>query len=192
MRLRTSAILAILSLLAAWGAGCGSKGFLLPDEKKWAAQWETFDQAKAAFDQVVPQQTSRKELKALGFDPYVNPNIALLSYVGVFQRFHPTAGFSLDHHDPAIRQCFEARENCTGLEVSSRRFRDKEHGNVLLSMLTFRRQTTMTQWSFRALIILVDDQVVYKLWEGAPTVVTETDRIRPLGPLTDPSFLLGF
>ncbi len=186
MFMRMSKMLAMVMLLAASGVGCESPGFLLHDEQEWTTQWETFGQVRQAFDQVVPRQTSLQELKTLGFDPYTNPSIAVLSYMDVFKRFHPTSGFSLADHDPAIRECFEARENCRGLQLSSRRFRDKERGNVLLSMLTFQERHELTQWTFTGLIVLIDDRVVYKLWEGAPSVRTETNKVRPLGPLTNP------
>ncbi|PYJ98877.1 MAG: hypothetical protein DME23_10870, partial [Verrucomicrobia bacterium] len=51
--------------------------------------WKTFADAKAAFDQIVPGQTSTNELKALGYNPFTNSNVKILTYLDVMSRFLP-------------------------------------------------------------------------------------------------------
>ncbi len=192
MTLRTSLMLPMVVLAIVTSAGCG--GVLLPTEKKWTeSPWNDFVAAKEAFDQVTPQKTTAEELKDLGFDPYENHNVAFLNYMDVFIKFVPNASITLADQDPAIQRCFQVRNRCNGLKVVARRLRDKEHGNVLLSMLTFRRQNTVSEWKFTGWLVLIDNQVVYKLWEGDPALRNDRDKIRPLGFLQTPlDFLKGF
>ena len=56
-------------------------------------------------------------------------------------------------------------------------------GNVALDMLTFKRRTLRTGWSFYALIVINNGVVVYKVWGGEPMVSGEKIRKNPLGPL---------
>ena len=67
--------------------------------------------------------------------------------------------------------------------MSVKHLNKKRVGNFWLDSLNFRRETRSTGWTFSALIVLVDDLVVYTLTVGQPSV-TETDVVRhPLGPL---------
>lgn len=58
-------------------SGCAS---MLPVSKtNVESTWESFDQAKAAFDKIHPHQTTRADLAALSFDPFKTPNIEILT-----------------------------------------------------------------------------------------------------------------
>ena len=70
------AVRLILVLVAALAAGCAS---LLPKAKvETAAPWKTFEEGKRTFDSIEPGRTTLRELKQLGYDPFVNPNVAVL------------------------------------------------------------------------------------------------------------------
>jgi len=169
-------------------AGCS---FLLPVDKEWTdSPWDSFEETRLAFDQIVPKQTTLEDLKTLGFHPYEDHNVAVLTYMDVYKEFVPNASVSLADQDPAIQPCFQARDKCRGLKVWVSRYRDKQHGNLFLSMFIFRREHTINEWDFRGLIVLIDDRVEYKLWSGRPQAVSEKDRIWPLGPIQDPFGLL--
>jgi hypothetical protein len=56
-------------------------------------------------------------------------------------------------------------------------------GNFFLDFLNFKRHTLTTGWKFSALIVVVDDKVVYKQWTGQPKIESTELRSNPLGPL---------
>ena len=68
-------------------SGCGS---MLPSSKlTYKSPWDSFEEAKSAFDKITPYETNTKEMQALGFDPFTTPNIRILTYVDIMNRFMP-------------------------------------------------------------------------------------------------------
>src|SRR5437867_13086656 len=49
--------------------------------------WTTYQQAQSAFDKILPHQTTVTDLRKMGFDPTNSPNIKVLTYLDVIQRF---------------------------------------------------------------------------------------------------------
>lgn len=152
--------------------------------------WQNFADAKAAYDGIVPLQTTGPELKAIGFDPYSTPNIAILSYLEIMQRFMPNDEIRVDDLEPGVRACIEGQSACQGYEFSPERIHAERVGDVIADMLNFHRHTITTGWSFSALVLLKDDVVLYKIWRGSPMIEQERDRRNPLGPLQDTGDLL--
>ena len=62
---------------------------------------------------------------------------------------------------------------------------NKRYGNFFLDVLNFRRKSRESGWRFRALFIVVEDIVVYKLWGGSPVIDELSETKNPLGPLQD-------
>ncbi len=158
---------------------------MLPSGKEVVkSQWGTFDEAKAAFDQVVPNQTTRDELKALGFDPFSAPNITILNYLDIMRLFNydPAYEYSLDE---GIRICFAAKASCYGYDVNVADIDQQRIGNFWADTLNFKRKTKATGWRFRALIVLDDGHVIYKMWSGSPITSEYSEKSNPLGPLQD-------
>lgn len=184
--------IALLALLGLLTMGCRSfLPQLLPDTKERTdSSFASFAEARAAFDEIVPNATSADELRELGFHPEASPNVAILTYMDVFQRFVPNNGIHLRDQDPGVQECIRVRERCHGWQLDPLQRRDKRIGNLGLDFFSFRRQVETTGWNFSSLLIVVDDQVVYKLWDGNPDDLQHEDRIRPLGPLQDFFFVL--
>lgn len=156
----------------------------LPKAKEiTASPWDSFDQAKAAYDRIVPGETTVADLKALGYDPHTTPNIAILSYLDVIQRFMPNDSIGMDDLEPAVRACVEARSACHGYHVRPQQVRGKRVGNVFADVFNFHRHTIRTGWSFSAIVLLKDDHVLYKIWSGEPNISATEDKKNPLGPL---------
>ncbi len=63
------------------------------------------------------------------------------------------------------------------------RLRAKRVGKFWPDFLNFRRKTESTGWRFNALLVLVNDQVTYKLWSGTPRIEVYKEDRNPLGPL---------
>ncbi|MEY3219268.1 MAG: hypothetical protein RIT27_625 [Pseudomonadota bacterium] len=169
--------------------GCGSH--LLPSVKTTTdSPWENFSQAKAAFDQIEIGKTTTTELKQLGIDPFTTPNVKQITYLEVIQHFMPNNSIRVKDLDKYLQECIKVRKECYGYELSPDQREEQRHGNVVLDLLNFRRQTEISGWKFVALIILKEDKVVYKLWGGEPKILKHEDRKNPLGPLQSVGNLL--
>ncbi len=158
----------------------------LPTTKETAeSPWQSFEDAKAAYDAVAPTQTTKAELAALGYDPIETPNVRVLSYVDLIQRFLPRESIDTQALDPNLRSCIEARERCWGYEVTPSVIDRTREGNIALDMFGFKRETMTTGWRFSAVIVLMDDLVQYKIWEGTPKIREQKVETKPLGPLQE-------
>lgn len=172
---------------ALWGAlavalsGCQA---LLPTAStRTPFGWSSYAEAARALEQIVPYKTGRAELHVLGFDSTDNPAVTILNFADIAQRFPATAALSSDEIDRGLRDCLKAGRRCTGYAISVRQVGRKRIGNFWLDTFNFRRDSEITGWSFNALIVLVDDVVVYTLSGGQPAI-REYETVRnPLGPL---------
>ena len=164
----------------------GNCSTLLPSAKQYTeSPWESHDAVKNAYDHIVPGQTTLKELAGLGFDPFVTPNVEFLNYLDIIQKFMPNQSIRIEDLDPAIQTCLKVKELCTGLKVSPEWASNKRYGNLFLDMFNFDRKTRTSGWRFEALLVVVDNVVVYKLSSGQPKVLRDENRRNPLGPLQD-------
>ncbi len=180
-------IISALVILAL--AACTS---LLPDGKQaTATHWESFQAAKTSFDRIEPYRTSLQGLHDLGFDPAHTPNVQILNYSQVVKRVLPTNTISSDPLPKGMRECYTAEERCFGYLLEQDRIQRQRVGNFFTDFLNFQRDVEITGWRFSALIVVIDDQVVFKQWSGQPNVhETETNH-NPLGPLQGAGSSLG-
>jgi hypothetical protein len=147
--------------------------------------WQNFEQAQAAYDQVIPHKTSVAELKGLGFDPLTTPNVKILTYLDLIQRFIPNASITLNDLQPDVRSCIESKDCCHAYEMDLELTDSKRYGNLFLDVFGFNRKTKTTGWTFKALIIVKDETVAYKLRSGEPNVDKLEKKTKPLGPLQE-------
>jgi hypothetical protein len=163
-------------------SGCTS---LLPTSHSTSkSPWKSFQEAQAAFDQITLSKTRTGDLKALGFDPS-SPNVKVLTYLDVIQRFMPTPAITKEDLEKNVRECLEAKDGCHALELEVDEVKGHRTGNVFLDVLGFRRTTHQTGWRFKALFLLREEVVVYKLSSGEPVVDRLDKSIKPLGPLQE-------
>jgi len=169
-------------MLLAAGLALAACSSLLPrSDTVVKTKWATFDEAKAAIERIEPHKTTRKELDAEGFDPYVNPNVELLNYSDVLRRF-PLSG-SVTKLDPGLRECMEAGKKCIGYSIVLDQQHKDRVGPFLLDLLSFKRETKNTGWTFSAIVLIVDGDVVYALYGGKPSISSMETTVEPLGPL---------
>jgi hypothetical protein len=174
--------LRFLPLLAAAFLALAACSSLLPrSETTVHTEWKSFDEAKAAIERLEPHRTTREDLRAEGLDPYVNPNVELLNYSDVLRRF-PLSG-AVTRLDPGLRECLEAGQRCTGYSIALDQQHKARVGPFLPDLLGFKRETVNTGWTFNAIVLLVDDRVVYALYGGKPTISAKETNVEPLGPL---------
>lgn len=162
-------------------AGCAQ---LLPKaSSEVASPWSSFAQARDTIERIVPGRSTSADLRAMGLDPYANPNVELLSFSDVLLRF-PNAG-TLHQLDDGLRHCLEAGRACNGLAINAGDRRRDRVGNFWQDALSFKRVVDVSGWSFHALVLLVDDQVVYTLHGGQPNLREQEVTRKPLGPLQE-------
>ncbi len=177
----------LLSLL-----GCSSANLLPSTTTTTESPWQSFSEAKASFDRIIPGKTRVVDLKQLGFDPFTTPNIKQITYLEIIQQFMPNQSISLKDLDAALQGCIQARKACYGYEIRPALEEEQRYGNVALDILNFRRQKRITGWKFTALLVLNEDAVIYKLWSGEPHILMQEDKRNPLGPFQNVGNILSF
>lgn len=171
-----------LLLLALLLAGCSS---LLPRSRSESSSFQTFEEARHAIDALVPMKSDVAALTALGIDPVKQPNTAILTHADIVRRFVPSALLKRDDLDQGVLVCLEAREACRGWEITAARISRERTGNFVADFTNFSRRLETTGWRFNALVLLVDNVVVYRAWGGQPSVSELEINTNPLGPLQD-------
>ena len=170
-----------LSLLA----GCSA---LLPSARETVeSPWQTFAEAKTAFDKIVPDKTTVEELKKLGYDIKASPNVKILNYLDIAATVQ---SIPIAELDPGLQACLRARNDCRSYVFEPKRTHTRRTGNFWLDIFNFRRKSHETGWQFKALLVLVNEHVTYKLWSGDPQIDEHRDLRNPLGPLQNPTDLL--
>ncbi len=168
--------------------GCAS--WLPSGKTDVKSPWNTFAETKTAFDKIIPNQTTKEDLKTLGYDPFASPNITILTYLEIIQLFTANPAFKKEDLDKELTDCLDVKKHCTAYQVVLRRIREKRYGNFFLDILRFNRKTEKSGWEFRAFIVLKNGMVVYKLWSGKPMVDEHSQKKNPLGPLQEPVDLI--
>jgi hypothetical protein len=172
--------------LAAAAAAAGLWGCteLLPKgHEQVQSPWHNFNEARDAIDGIVPDKTTAGELKDAGIDPYLSPNVQLLSYSDILLRFPMTVSDGRDHLDAGLRRCLESGKSCTGYAIALKETHRDRSGNFWVDTFGFKRVTDVTGWSFNGLILMVDEKVVYTLYSGQPQLREQEVTRQPLGPL---------
>ena len=134
-----------------------------------------------AYARVKPGATRASQLARLGFDTST-PNVEVLSYLGVLERFmpHDTTGF--DRLDVAIQDCIEARDRCTALVFKPSETHVREAG--MLSM--FDVGSAKAADEAEVTLLVQDGRVAYKTIRGVAQPVVHvaahaiTAAIRPV------------
>ena len=78
-------------------------------------------------------------------------------------------------------QLYEGLAHKLSLEISDQ----KRYGNVFLDVFGFKKYSHITGWTFKALIIVKDDTVAYKLRSGEPNLNRFERKLKPLGPFQE-------
>ncbi len=175
--------LARLGALAGCAAALAGCSALLPKaQTEVASPWNSFDEAKAAVDSIVPDLTTVAELHARGIDPYQSPNVQLLSYSDILRRFPMGDGSRWEELDPGLRECLGAGKSCSGYEITLGNLQRKRVGPFVQDLLRFKQIVDVSGWTFNALILMANDRVVYTLYGGQPSIRIREVTRNPLGP----------
>jgi hypothetical protein len=160
---------------------------LLPSSKKTLnSPWTDYESAKRDYMKIVPGVTTVADLKKLGFDPNLVPNIRIMSTTEVISIFIPNSSIVIESLAPGIQQCIQSKDRCTAYIIEPSIVGNKRTGNFWADFLTFKRVTNTSGWKFRGLIAIVDDVVSYRDPAGGQPLISEEEvQKRPLGPLQE-------
>jgi len=163
--------------------GCAS---MLPSAQTDSSSFADFDEACRAVEVLVPMQTRWQHIDGGKLYPASHPNAILLTQSDVVRRFFvPNTLLTRQEIDPGVLACVAALGACRGVELTLSKISKARKGNFLADVANFSRRTETTGWRFNAVILLVDDVVVYRAWGGQPTVNELEVTHNPLGPLQD-------
>jgi hypothetical protein len=165
--------------------GCGGLGLLPHESKVSSTNFQTYQQVEVAYTEVVPGQTRLSDLPKMGFDTATTPNVEILSYLGVIERFMPRNSMSFDHLPLPVQSCIDAQDHCSAYVFRPEHVESHRIGNIFLDVLGFERETVDTGWSAEVVLLMQDGHVAYKLMSGRPRIEDTHDKIQPLGPLQD-------
>lgn len=171
-----------LLCLALLAVGCSS---MLPRATSESSSFADFESARRAIDGLVPMQSDLASLARLGIDPVNQHNTVILTQADIVRRFVPSTLLKREDLDGGILACLEAREACRGWELTAARITKARTGSFFADFINFSRRTETTGWRFNALILLVNDLVVYRAWGGQPSISEVEVSTNPLGPLQD-------
>jgi hypothetical protein len=162
---------------------CACSGMLPAARQDVSTPWTDFESAKSSFDQITPFSTDMATVRQLGFDPYKTPNMQVLNQAQVVNAVLPSPLQERASIPKGILDCMHVQNACVGYLMEPSKIQQKRVGNFFLDFLNFKRHTLTTGWKFSALIVVIDDTVVYKQWTGQPKIESNDLRKNPLGPL---------
>jgi hypothetical protein len=168
-----------LALLFA-SLGC-TGGRTLPRSDASDSPFRSFDQIVAAFDQVEVGDSDVEALRDLQIDPAQSNSVMIRPYTAAIPFFLPHQGVDVTRHHPGVQECFRVRRACEVWLVQTERVRTRREGNWLLDVLRFRRNSFNRGFMFERVLLVIDDEVVYKLWNGIPSIDVQELAVRPLG-----------
>lgn len=161
-------------------SGCAA---LLPHSSSVTnSPWKTYREVVQAYDKVVPNRSTVREIRQLGFDIYSTPNLKILSYVDVAVA---TQTLKKGELSSGIEACLRVQSLCTGYAFEPQVVNSHRYGNFWLDTFNFKRRVKETGWKFKASFLVIDEIVVDKYWSGEPKVDQDKEAVNPLGPLQE-------
>ncbi len=182
---RRASAVASSAVLALALTGCGGEGLLPHKTDVKNSAFKTYQEVQAAYTQITPGQTRTTDLVQIGFDSTESPNVEVLSYLGVIERFIPRDSIRFDNLDPIVQQCIGARERCSGVVFHPERLHQERLGNWFLDVLGFQHTYVNYGWSAEIIILMMDGKVAYKVMSGRPHIEDFHHDVQPLGPFQD-------
>jgi hypothetical protein len=157
---------------------------LLPTTKQEVvSNWNSYADAVHWLSAIEPYKSTRADVHRSGLDPQLNSAITVLHFADILQRFSAAALIEPQDVDRGIRDCLHAGKQCTAYAISVKKVERKRIGSFWADSFNFKRESLTTGWSVDALLVFVDDELVYELIGGQPNI-SEYEVVRnPLGPL---------
>lgn len=161
----------------------GCKTLLPSGQETSGGPWDSYGHTENTIKKIIPNKTTIKDLLTLGIDPKKTPNLKTLTYLDVMERFKlDSTLFNSIKLPPGIEEALNQHDKCKAYELTLNQTVKKRIGSFWKDILAFEQVTHSTGWSFQALIVMVDETVVYVLYSGSPILDKKSSNKQPLGP----------
>ena len=134
-------------------------------------------------------KSDRSALEKNGFNPIKHPNTNILTHADVVRTLRAQHAATARGARSRLLTCLEAGDACRSLEIIGVKIAHERKGNFWADFFNFKRRIETTGWRFNALVLLINDLVVYRTWGGQPVVNELEDTRNPLGPFSRTSAL---
>jgi len=154
---------------------------MLPQTQTQSSYFVSFEEAKNAVNSLVPMKSNLQSMIDAGINPYTYPNINSLSYSTILNKLAINTNQTLLKVDEGILLCIQSEKICKGYEITESNVNTRRSGNFFADILNFRRNTNTTGWNFNAIILLMNDTVIYRSWGGQSHVDEYNVKFNPFG-----------
>lgn len=158
-RYATSIAILVVTLAV---VGCGALTLLPRQPDSSATEIKSLKELASAYARVLPGQTRASQLAALGFDTST-PNVQMLSYLGVMERYMTGASTNFDRLDAALQNCIETRDRCTAFVFKPG---DQARGGGMFASLGFGANAAGR--AVEVTLLVQNGRVAYKMMTGLP------------------------
>lgn len=169
--------------LCAVGLLAGCSALLPTSHTAVVSSWNTYEDGLQALAAIQPYRSTREDVHRQGLDPHTHPGMTVLHFADMLQRFSAAVLIRPGDIDPGISDCLGAGLRCNGYAVVVHKVHRVRVGDFWADSLNFKRHTVSRGWRVEALLVFVDDRLVYRLVGGMPTIYSEDVQRNPLGPL---------
>ena len=142
--------------------GCGALTLLPRQPDSSATEIKSLKDLASAYARILPGRTRASQLAGLGFDT-TTPDVQVLSYLGVMERYMTGASTSFDRLDAALQNCIEARDRCTAFVFKPG---DQGHGASMFARLGFGANAAGR--AAEVTLLVQNGRVAYKSMTGLP------------------------
>lgn len=144
------------------------------------SKWNNYEDVQKSFDSVIVGETNANELQEIGFHPSATSNVKIINYLDIANLFMANDKVAVDKK---VIQCINANSRCFGYSLELEDIKKDRYGSAFLDVFGFRKNTKETGWNFKAVILLLDNKVIYKLKSTQPNILVIEEKKIPLGPL---------
>jgi hypothetical protein len=170
IRYATSIVVVIVTLAV---VGCGTLMLLPHQVDSSTGGLRTAKELTAAYARVRAGATPASQLARLGFDTSA-PNVQVLSYLGVLERFMPRDSTRFDCLDQALKTCIQAEDRCTAL-VFTPGDQQRAHSGGMFAAFGFGAASAAAHMA-EVTLLVQDGRVAYKMIHGAEPQPVRTAR----------------
>jgi len=146
------------------------------------SKFASYAEAGATLEALTPEISRRASAHALGFNPTRDAGVTILTYADVLQRF-PVAAIQTSTDVTGIKRCVEAGTRRTGYLIDQSFTRRDRVGNFWADSFRFKQVTEITGWHLHAILLFVEDVLVFRQVGGRPRISQVEINRNPLGPL---------
>lgn len=184
----------ILAGIAVLVAGCASSSMLPKSQKTSDLPWQQYKEMDAAYEMIKPGQTTRLQLRAIGFNPDRFSGVQRLDYFQTRKLIQGdnSQNFKLEDLPAGLQECYKLADRCRAVIYRAEPRQSQEIGNVIANKTDYRVTTVTTGWMLTATTFMKSEEadvesdsdvVLYKSKSDTPIINDTEVKKDPMGPL---------